>query len=80
MMTVNKSIFRALPVRPVTGALQLRLAVTQRQRRATGDRTRTARYLTQLSTQPIAIGNVQILQLFEPQQKRQRLRRVMTIG
>jgi len=36
--------------------------------------------LAQLSTHPIAIGNVQLLQLFEPQQQRQRLRRIMPIA
>jgi hypothetical protein len=34
----------------------------------------------QLFTQPIAIGDVQPLQLFEPQEQRQRLRRIMAVA
>ena len=43
-------------------------------------RYRSCALLAHLSTQPITIGNVQLLQLFEPQQQRYRLRRVMPIA
>jgi hypothetical protein len=42
--------------------------------------TARERLPAQLSTQPIAIGDVQFLQLYEPRQQRERLRRILAIA